>query len=50
MVRSEALPISHDADCTTLCANGEGFKSQAHDRLQAVRVKLDPSGSDNCRR
>jgi ParB family chromosome partitioning protein len=41
-VRSEALAIRHDANGTTLCANGEGFKSPAHDRLRAVRAKLDP--------
>jgi hypothetical protein len=50
-------PLRHDADGTILCANGEGIKSQALDRLQAVRAKLDPfvkehyvrhtSGSDN---
>ena len=41
-VRSEALAIRHDANGTTLCANGDGFKSAAHDRLQAIRAKLDP--------
>jgi len=42
-VRSEALAIRHDANGTTLHAgNSEGFTSPAHDRLQAVRAKLDP--------
>ena len=42
-VRSEALAIRHDANGTTLHAsNGENFKSPAHDRLQAIRAKLDP--------
>jgi ParB family transcriptional regulator, chromosome partitioning protein len=41
-LRSEALAIRHDANGTTLCANGDGFKSAAHDRLQAARAKLDP--------
>lgn len=42
-VRSEALAIRHDVNGTNLHAdNGEGFKSLAHDRLAAIRAKLDP--------
>jgi hypothetical protein len=42
-VRSEALAMRHDANGTTLHAtNGEGFKSPAHERLRAIRTKLDP--------
>jgi hypothetical protein len=47
-IRSEALAIRHDANGTTLCASGDGFKSAAHDRLQAIRKKLDPFVKENC--
>ena len=41
-VRSEALAMRHEPSGTTLCANGEGFKSAANDRVQAARAHLDP--------
>ena len=42
-VRSEALAIRHDANGTTLHANSaDEFKSNARDRLTAIRGKLDP--------
>jgi len=41
-VRSEALSVRHDANTTTLHANGEGFTSPAWDQLRQKRAKLDP--------
>lgn len=42
-VRSEALAVRHEANATTIHAGqGEGFTSQAFDRLKQRRVKLDP--------
>ncbi len=41
-VRSEALAVGHEANGTSLHTTSEGFKSEAHTRLQATRAKLDP--------
>jgi len=43
-VRSEAIAMRHEVNGTNLQAdNSEGFKSPAHDRLSAIRAKLDPT-------
>jgi hypothetical protein len=46
-IRSQAMAVRHEANGITLHAMSDGFSSEAFDRLQEKRAKLDPFEKDH---